>query len=131
MTTARKIQPTPRNAEEARRPERAKRNGSVSKIVLEYAMQHQGVLIHVNDIAKDTGLTEQQVRAAIRKMTEEEKTGTWEVALRGSAWTFTPKSNRREGDWILLEVVAAIKDSDKRLVRAEDGSFAVLSPVTL
>lgn len=109
------------------------RNGNVAKTVLEFAMQYPGQLMHVNTIAQACGLRDSQVRSAIRRMAEDGTTGTWEVALRGGAWVFhpkTPEPTPPKGNWMLVEVVGTL-DGDRKLIKAEDGTFAILKPVDL
>lgn len=106
-----------------------RRNGSVSKQVLAYFMQYPGQMLHVNTVRSDLGLTDSQVRGAVRKMAEDPATGTWDVNLRGSAWTYHPPKPEREGEWLMVEVLAQIEEG--MLVRAEDGTLGIIKPVKL
>lgn len=109
-----------------------RRNGSVSKTVLEYGMQYPGQLLHVNQISQETGLEASQVRAAIRNMMAPGAPaglGTWEVALRGNAWTYHPAKPAGTENFMMIEVLAELPEG--LLVRTNSGQVGLLKPVSL
>src|SRR5690242_12335414 len=58
--------------------ETRRRNGSRSKLVLEYFMQYPGQMLTASQVSEGTGLDASQVRGAVRKMIEDGTTGAWE-----------------------------------------------------
>ena len=102
--------------------ETRRRNGSRSKLVLEYFMQYPGQMLTASQVSEGTGLDASQVRGAVRKMIEDGTTGAWEVNLRGNAWTYHPAGVGEESsDAECWEVVRHLKSGDV-LLEDEDGN---------
>lgn len=102
--------------------ERAKRMMGIGSAVLEFFDKHPNQVVHLNDIAEQTGFPKDRVQNAISNLALRNTANAKQrlkVEIRGQAWTW--RSGKLEGDMTKLDTLyVQVYESQSGRILVED-----------